>query len=319
MKNLFTILLVVFPCLLKSQCKDIYGYNVDCPTENDSLTVYNNALKVYDFFENSPIYLKTSSREIVTDYDKRDVFDMLHQSRKMFHVIRQEVAKMKPSKFSAGKPASRYKDITYKQYYQEVDEYRFYQREMENQIINSDAPIPLYDNRICPIIVNEYKCIDSTSEYFGDLVNLPLYIPVVVKPYLLLTAAELNIRNEILHIIPPTLITRATNNDTNTLTTEKPIQKPKKEEVKRSMVKREYKVEYNGKKVTGYPVYAAYQYGGGALIGFLINGKFKKINPSEYTTYAVPPYAQKILENNEELGKMLMIKFGGYYTGLLEP
>ena len=282
-----------------NQCKDVYGNEVECPTENDSLTVYNNALKVYEFYENNKIYKKTRTREVLTDSDKRDVFEMLVQARKMFSVIRREVAKLQPSKFAVGKTSAKYKDITYAQYYQEVDEYRFYQREMENQIVNSSAPIPIYDNRICPIIVNEYKCVDSTSEYFGDLVNLPLYVPVVVKPYMLLTAAELILRNKILHVIPT------------------PDTVKKKETPKRFAVKREYKIEYGGKVVNGYPVYAMNEYGSGGLIGFMVNGKFRKIFPSEYTKYAVPAYAQKILEDNDVLEKLLRVKFGGYYKGLL--
>ena len=141
----------------------------------------------------------------------------------------------------------------------------------------------MYDLRICPIIVNEYKCIDSTSEYYGDLVNIPLYIPVVVKPYLLLTADENILRNEILHITPKKL--------------------PKQD---KNLV------------IEGYPVYMAYEYGGGTLIGFLVNRKFRKIKPKEYKKFAVPKYAQKCLENNEELDKMLKIQFGAYYKGLDE-
>lgn len=277
-----------------SQCVDVFGSRIDCPTESDSLVLYQNALQVYDFYEKNPSYEKTRSAEIMNDSEKREVFDMLFQARKMFFVIRKEVAKM-PSKFSAGKPKPKYVDIDFKNYYQEIDEYRFYQRELENQIINKNAPVPMYDLRICPIIVNEYKCVDSTSEYYGDLVNIPLYIPVVVKPYLLLTADEHLLRNEILHIIP----------------------KPLPKEEKRIAVKRTYKVNVDNIDQKGYPVYMAYQYGGGALIGFLVNGRFRKIKPYEYKMFAVPPYAQKCLEDNEQLDKMLKLKFGGYYKGLI--
>jgi len=316
MKTIYTILLVFIFNYTYSQCRDVYNTLVDCPTESDSLTVYKNALKVYNYYESNKDYLKTRSREVVTESEKRDVFEMQMQARKMFSVIRREVAKL-PSQFSAGKPKPKYVDISFRNYYQEIDEYRFYQRELENQIINANAPMPMYDTRICPIIVNEYKCIDTSSEYYGDLVNIPLYIPVVVKPYMLLTASEQVLRNEILHIIPPSLVSRALNNDTVNNNEVLPIKIPKKEDEKRFAVKRSYDIVVNNKVERGYPVYMAYQYGGGALIGFLVDGKFRKIYPHEYKTYAVPPYAQKCLENNEELDKMLKIKFGGYYRGLL--
>jgi hypothetical protein len=161
-------------------------------------------------------------------------------------------------------------------------------------------------------MVNEYKCIDTSSVYYGDLVNLPLYIPVIVKPFALLTAAELNLRNEILHIIPKVIKT-----DTISTLNATVAEIKKADTLPRKMVKREYVIKENNEYVKGYPVYAAYQYGGGALIGFLINGKFRKIKPSEYIQYAVPPYARQLLENDLELNKMLQIKFGVYYRGLL--
>jgi hypothetical protein len=101
-------------------------------------------------------------------------------------------------KFASTKPNPNYKDITYRDYYQEIDEYRFYQRELENQIVNKESPAPIYDNRVCPVVVNEYKCLDSTSVFFGDIVNIPLYIPVIVKPASMLTSAEKITREEIL-------------------------------------------------------------------------------------------------------------------------
>jgi len=299
MKTPLTIIAILWSFLSFSQCRDAYGNNVECPTENDSLALYNNALKVFNFYENNRAYIKTRSQEVLSNSEREGVFDMLYEARRMFSVIRREVAKIEASKFSVGKTNKKYKDITYAQYYQYIDEYRFYQRELENQIVNSNAPVPIYDVRICPIVVNEYKCIDSSSEYYGDIVNLPLYVPVTVKPYMLLTADELLLRNQILHIIP------------------KIDSVKKKEPPRRFAVKREYKIEYGGKVVNGYPVYAINEYGSGALIGFMVNGKFRKIHASEYTKYAVPVYAQKILEDDEVLNKLLQVKFGGYYKGLL--
>jgi hypothetical protein len=314
MKTVLTILFAIISMCCQAQCYDVYGSSSDCPTKEDSLVIYNNAFSVYQFYENNKDYIKTRSTEVVTKNDKKEVFESLQLARRMFNIIRKELAsiKEKESKFAAGKPKDGYEDITYSQYYQIVDDYRFYQRELESQIINANAPMSIYDSRICPIMVNEYKCIDTSSVYYGDLVNLPLYIPVVVKPFTLLTAAELNLRNEILHIIPKVIKT-----DTISPLKATVAEIKKADTLPRKMVKREYVIKENNEYVKGYPVYAAYQYGGGALIGFLINGKFRKIKPSEYIQYAVPPYARQLLENDLELNKMLQIKFGVYYRGLL--
>jgi len=309
---LFLILLLMQSLCAKSQCKDVYNNKVDCPTEEDSLIVYNNAIKIVQFYEGNTTYVLTRSVEI-TDIDaKQEVFEDLIQARRMFSIIRREVASFKDDKFSAGRVNVGYKDITYKQYYQEIDEYRFYQRELENQIINANAPMPIYDTRIAPILVNSYVCRDSSSVYFGDVVNIPLYIPVVVKPFILLTEPELVLRNKILHIVPT-------------------IVAPKKEMVKRDFgnyivqkiitnnVKKDTilpVVNYHPLNANETPIYAFNQYGAGALIGIMVNRKFKKIPVKEYGNYAVPYFARELLSDDVQLDKFLRIKFGGYYQGL---
>lgn len=300
-----TIILLTITLSGKSQCRDIFGGKVECPTEEDSLVVYNNALKVYDFYENNKSYTKKKSTELVTASEKQSVYRLLEQAKKMFFVIRREMAKLnaEEKKFSAGKPKSEYKDITFKEYYSYIDEYRFYEREMENQIVNINAPAPIYDTRISPIIINEYECTDSSSVYFGDLVNIPLYIPVVVKPYMLLTSVELTLRNQILKITPIGLAPK--------------IIVPKQVNVVKHMLKRDsIKLDTFSYK-DGSPIYAFNQYGAGALIGFLVGRKFVKITPQEYDRYAVPKFARELLSDEKQLNKMLKLKFGEYYEGLL--
>ena len=275
-----------------AQCKDFFNNKVDCPTLDDSLIVYNNAILVYEYYENNKSYIKSRSQELVTISDKTNIYQSLEDAKRMFFVIRKELKNMSNNdkKFLDAKPSIKYKDITFKDYYQEIDEYRFYEREMENQIININAPIPMYDTRIAPILINEYKNIDSSDVYFGDLVNLPLYIPVIVKPYSLLTSTELALRNQLLKIVPNNVIRHS---------------------IKRELVKAENNIPTNGS-----PIYAYSSFGSGALIGFLVNRKFVKISPLKYEIYAVPFFAIELLKNDQELDKMLKIRFGGYYLGL---
>ena len=80
-----------------SQCKDVYGSKTDCPTESDSLTIYNNALKVYAFYENNPKYQRTRQTDLISQSDKRNIFEDLATARRLFFIIRREVAKIKES------------------------------------------------------------------------------------------------------------------------------------------------------------------------------------------------------------------------------
>jgi hypothetical protein len=308
MKTLFTLLMLSFSLCISAQCTDIYGSKVDCPTEEDSLILYNNAIKVVQFYDSNRSYQLTNSIELDTKAKKQDIFEQLKEARRMFNIIRRELANISEAekKFTAGKPKPGYKDISYKDYYQEVDEYRFYQRELENQIINANAQMPIYDYRIAPILVNTYQNYDTTSIYFGDLVQLPLYVPVVVKPFALLTGPELMLRNKVLKIAAPKVY---------------PV---------RSMVKRDSGINYIKKDIiveknpllypSAYklPVYYYNQYGSACVIGFMIGHKFKKLTYEEYANYAVSTFARILLEDDILLDKQLKLKFGAYYEGFIK-
>jgi len=319
MKQVLTFMLTLCAYASFSQCKDVYGKKTECPGFEDSLVIYNNAVKVFDFYDKNGAYKLIRTVEIRNEQERKEVFDKLEEAKKMFFVIRREVAKLevKAPKGPAA-PAKKYKDITYNQYFQEIDEYRFYQRELENQIINMSAPASIYDLRISPIVVNEYKCLDSNNVHFGDMVNIPLYIPVAVKPVALLTADEVVLRNEILDNKPQPVIE----------------EKEEKEEVAVIVPKEEVKIETNTQTrktvenpvpetivattdakpadYIGIPVYYKNDYGGAAIIGFLNNRKLIKIRPADYKAYGVPKYAQQLLENEEELTKWFRLKYGEY-------
>lgn len=308
MKTLFTLLMLSFSLCISAQCTDIYASKVDCPTEEDSLVLYNNAIKVVQFYDSNKSYQLTNSIELETTRQKRDIFEQLKEARRMFNIIRREVANLSEAekKFTAGKPKKGYKDISYKDYYDEVDEYRFYQRELENQIININAQIPIYDYRIAPILVNTYQNTDTSSIYFGDLVQIPLYVPVVVKPFALLTGPELMLRNKVLKI-PATKVY--------------PIRSMVKRDTGTNYIKKDIIVEKNPllyPSAYKLPVYAYNQYGSASIIGFMIGHNFKKLAHEEYSQYAVATFARNILADDLLLDKLLKIKFGDYYFGLLQ-
>jgi hypothetical protein len=308
MKTLFTLLMLSFSLCISAQCTDIYGSKVDCPTEEDSLVLYNNAIKVVQFYDSNTEYKLTNSIELETKSQKMDIFEQLKEARRMFNIIRRELANLSEAekKFTAGKPKKGYKDIRYSDYYAEVDEYRFYQRELENQIININAQIPIYDYRIAPILVNTYQNTDTSSIYFGDLVQIPLYVPVVVKPFALLTGPELMLRNKVLKIPAPKVY---------------PTRSMVKRDTGTNYIKKDIIVEKNPllyPSAYKLPVYAYNQYGSASIIGFMIGHKFKKLAHEEYSQYAVATFARTILADDILLDKLLKIKFGDYYFGLLQ-
>jgi len=118
MKTIITALLLCYSVSISAQCTDIYGSKVDCPTEEDSLVLYNNAIKVVQFYDSNKSYQLTNSVELEIKSNKEEVFEQLKEERKKFTIIRREVAKLTESekKFSAGKPRTGYKDISYSEY-----------------------------------------------------------------------------------------------------------------------------------------------------------------------------------------------------------
>jgi hypothetical protein len=314
-----------------AQCKDFFGKLTACPDSKDSMVIYNNAVKVYDFYDNNKSYTKIRTVEIRSDQEKREVFDRLQQAKKLFFVIRKEIAKIKyDNKNSLSEYNPKYKDINFNQYFQEIDEFRFYQRELENQILNLDAPIPIYDIRICPVVINEYKCFDTSSTYFGDIVNIPLYIPLIVKPTELLTAKELSLRNEILQIkskliieqpevekietsiveprqIHATKIDQAVSLEVHTI----PINSSRSLTIQTTSAILIPK-EQTDNNITGSAVFLYNEFGSGSIIGFFKNGRFRKIRPQEYAQFAVLKYAQDLLENNDKLKEWISLHYGEY-------
>lgn len=333
MPYILCIFLLMQTLCSQAQCKDIYGDKADCPGEQDSLVIYNNALKVIEFYSNNKSYQLINSVELSDNSQKLNVYEDLKQARRLFNIIRREVASFKDDKFSAGKPSIKYKDISYSQYYQEIDENRFYQRELENQIVNIEAPISMYDTRISPVLVNSYKCTDTSSVYLNDLVNIPIYVPVIVKPFALLTEPELVLRYKALHITPKVALKRTMEkrDSTNTFVARKIIDEVKMDTINkkdsvsipivREVVKKVTKdtiIHVNDMYVVkreGLPIYAFNGYGSGGVIGFMFGHKFKKLLPKQYGDYAVPLFARELLANDVELEKYLKLKFGAYYEG----
>ncbi len=286
-RKFILILLIMGISIAYSQSVNVLGKKSTGSDFKDSLFIYYNAIRVNAFFDSNRAYIKTRTREIKTQKDKKEVFVLLQQARNLFYILRSnEDVNNKQDKSAYVKPNPLYKDINYAQYFRQVDDNIFYQRELENQIINSDAPMPAYDKRINPFLINEYKCVDSSSIYYGDIVNIPLYIPVIVKPFSLLTLSEHELRNHLLQ----------NEKHNETMSTKIKVVDVLKTEI----------------IPTGSPVFLYNQYGSGSIIGFIKNRVFRKLRPEEYKKFVVQKYAQNLLENIENLNKWIKLHYGAY-------
>jgi hypothetical protein len=296
---------------------DLYGRNCDCPTENDSLVVYNNALKVYEFYEKNPDYILLKSKRLKTKQDVLNCFYQLEDALDSFTIrwnLRERVLNGEDLPYVL-LPRNG-KNIPKEDYYRYVDDYRFYQRELENGILNISSPFPIYDIRISPLIVNSYENRYSSDEFNGDYVNLALYVPVTIKPVSLLTEKEKEERENILR---GSIVIK--KNQKNTLV------KPTKADrritdttlLANSNIK--YIPPHIRKRFTyppsgAIPMYYYNYYGGGPLMGYLVGRKFRKFLPTDEYYWAVPKWLKEFLSNDKQLENYLKIKLGDYYGGL---
>ena len=79
-----------------------------------------------------------------------------------------------------------------------VDKYIYKQRELSDYVLNTDAPMQLFDRRIAPQILVDYMFTgDPNSPINNDDVDFKMYDPIAVKPYSKLTAAEKVLRDKL--------------------------------------------------------------------------------------------------------------------------
>jgi hypothetical protein len=327
------------------QCKTVYGGRSNCPSFNDSLEIYKNTLEVLKFYEKNPAYQKIRTVAVRSEKERKDVFDRLQNARRLFHLVRQPGQNM-----DTNSTIKRPTDISYSQYFKYINEHRFQQRELENQIINHHSPYPLYDNRISPLVVNEYKCIGESNEYIGDLVNIPLYVPLMVKPSKLLTEKEKETREILAKKIEDNDLENLFEDLSELSETAKPsapASPNKKQEIVETENPKPNKVALVEQKVEknepskqnepakpeepaipirpafvfddrfANPIYYYNQYGSGSIIGFSIKQYFRKLRPEEYDTYMLPKSTREFLSDEIRMQRWLRSRYGNYYTFFL--
>jgi hypothetical protein len=323
MKKFALIIIALLSIRSYSQCVDVFDKNVPCPTQDDSMVIYNNSLLVYNFYENNKSYKKLNFYYIKTKSDRIDIFTKMKSARNEYlQMINKNSEYIKNNNLLTG-----LSDLPFAQYYNVVDAWRFYQRELEYKIVNDDAPFPLYDSRISPITVCVYKNMDNRSEFFNDEVNIPMYIPVTVKPYILLTEAEKIQRAEILAKVE-SVKNKIEFEKKLTFTAKRTIAPPVSTPVPYSptfdsiptQVKTPLPTVRTAPRIPAgaTPVYCDGPYGGGWLMGYMIGRRFRKFYSTDEYYWALPKEAKRILENDNEIEALLRLYFGEYYEGFYE-
>ena len=329
MKKLFIIVFLFFISnLVYSQCKDFFGNNTTCPTAEDSMVLYENSLKVYEFYEKHEDYKKVSSIKINTEKSVRECFYRLDSTLREFKDLWMRRERyLKGEKIEVLMPVGG-RNIMMEQYYERIDENRFYQREFENAILNTNSPFPLYDNRIAPLIINTY--VNNVGEEFnGDEVQIALYVPVTIKPVALLTKEEMTLREKLLtgtflkvkpkKEIERPIVTKVISIDSVEIKYKKEIKKSstKSKKNKPDVVKKEVSKGY----FNTIPINAGVIYYTNGItscaIGYMYERNFYVLPKRLYNEWAVPLYGRYILENKQELIKMLRLKFGEYFKEII--
>jgi hypothetical protein len=232
------------------------------------------------------------------------------------------------------------KNIPIDEYYERIDEYRFYQRELECGILNTTSPFPVYDIRIAPLYMNIYRNHSAKDDYNGDEVEVALYIPVTVKPYELLTDAELEFRKKVLgnryivqkanvpKIDSAVAIKEEPDDRLRVIDDSKPKKRPfdtgdntikqpkffRKEDVIIPIVK----VKPKSNPKMKYPISSVFYSNGvtSSLIGLIDgDGNFVKLSKENWDN--IPRFARQLLMDDEQLKKHLKIKFGEFFKEIL--
>jgi hypothetical protein len=167
-------------------------------TAQDSLDLYNNAVALEKFYKSN----RYKSKQLPLPVHGWEELENARKDQKRH-----------------GSVNNKNENLNFKDYYNQVDDYRFYQRDIPidgrgTALINTDAPMALYDSRIKPNKFTEYKHIPTKAEtkainkwlttgnkkypskagYGHDLAGVYGYDPLSVKPSHLLTDKEVKER-----------------------------------------------------------------------------------------------------------------------------
>jgi len=139
------------------------------PTTADSTNVYDNALKVYDYFKNKK-YKEVHNTDLINE-GRDNAFTSLDALNNAY----QQISK------------NRGNNITYRK---NIDKNKFMQRENAYDLLDLNAPMQLFDRRIVPTKRVGFQNQDKNDILYGEAVNMLMYDPIAVKPISKMTLEE---------------------------------------------------------------------------------------------------------------------------------
>lgn len=143
------------------------------PTAADSLALYNNAKQVAAYYNNSDYSVETTSTNVKNfDRDNRAAY-ISFIGNEDGNLTENGLRKIKPD-----------------EYRKDIDNNRYYQREQLYNILDTRAPMTLFDKRIIPQSYTISSNTNSKSNLSGDAIGLYRYDPIAVKPFNMLTPSE---------------------------------------------------------------------------------------------------------------------------------
>jgi hypothetical protein len=166
--------------------------NIKIPDTNqatfqDSLDVYNNSQALLNYYRNRN-YTEGKPLKKSNDFT---AFDQLESDNQQYKNTSNQ------ARFYASQKGKReYGPVPYSVYHQDIDKNKFKQRESASGMLDTRAPMALYDKRINPDVVYSFENENKKDPLYIDSVTIYGYDPVMVKPYSLLTAEEKEIRKK---------------------------------------------------------------------------------------------------------------------------
>jgi hypothetical protein len=138
------------------------------PTASDSTALYNNANQVLQFYRN-----KGYSEESGTVPD--NVIGALDKYATEYNPSKPRTVPIKGGKAAELPLAKNF-------YRKDLNPNQFAQREFADNILDTRAPIPLYDRRIQPTKKYRFTNNNPQDPLYGDIVSIYGYDPNVIKP-----------------------------------------------------------------------------------------------------------------------------------------
>jgi hypothetical protein len=276
------------------------------PTLQDSLALYNNSKQVQDYYDKKKQYKKDTKDFFHTNEESTLEFVHGENNKDLESFRRRGNARVPLTKGKGAKSM----DLPESIYYRKLDDNKYLQREAANAILDTRAPMQLFDKRIAPTKGSGYMNVDESDPLFGDALSINTYDPVLVKPVSMLTPEEMKLR-----------LKRYGKNSGIKETVTKPTQKSVSKPTTKSTPKPEPKPEL-APVVTKQPIpqqptpqpKPLYEYegesvmaqtpggGGGAMVGVRKkDGTVEYIRPEDYQRMGVPKYGQDYIKSKQKM------------------